>query len=146
MTARKLPDRLHSLAIHLLRRVRTVDAAAGLSAARLSVLSVLVFAGPGTVSGLAAAEQVSLPTMTRLLQGLERDGYARRRRGRSDGRVVEVCATPRGQRALEAARARRVARLAELLAGLGARDRSVVERAVTVLERELERSAPTGSA
>jgi DNA-binding MarR family transcriptional regulator len=141
MTERSVPDRLHSLAIHLLRRVRPADLAAGLTAARLSVLSVLVFGEARTVTELADAEQVSLPTMTRLLQGLERDGYVRRRRGRSDGRVVEIFATARGRRALETARARRVARVAALLAGLSAQELSSVERALSVLERELGRSA-----
>jgi len=38
-------DRLHSAAIHLLRRVRKQDAASGEGPARLSALSVLVFGG-----------------------------------------------------------------------------------------------------
>jgi hypothetical protein len=37
-------DRMHSAAIHLLRRVHTVDAEMGVSRARASALSVLVFA------------------------------------------------------------------------------------------------------
>src|SRR5215218_8569721 len=67
-------DRLHSAAIHLLRRLRVQDAATGVSGPRLSALSVLVFGGPRTVSALAAAEQVRVPTMTRLVQGLKREG------------------------------------------------------------------------
>jgi hypothetical protein len=38
-------DRLHSAAIHLLRRVARQDAATGLGPARLSALSVIVFGG-----------------------------------------------------------------------------------------------------
>ena len=71
----EVADRLHSAAIHLLRRIRKVDEASGLSAARLSALSVLVFGGPTTVGALARAEQVSAPTMSRLVSGLERDGF-----------------------------------------------------------------------
>jgi len=37
-------DRLHSAAIHLLRRVRKQDEASGIGPAQLSALSVLVFA------------------------------------------------------------------------------------------------------
>ena len=51
-------DRLHSAAIHLLRRLRVEDEALGISAPRLSALSVLVFAGPRRVGELAEAEQV----------------------------------------------------------------------------------------
>ena len=81
-----MADRLHSAAIHLLRRLRVEDEALGISAPRLSALSVLVFAGPRRVGELAEAEQVEPPTMTRLVDGMERDGYvvrAARLRGRA---------------------------------------------------------------
>ncbi|MGZ6143541.1 MAG: hypothetical protein ACXWLM_09385, partial [Myxococcales bacterium] len=55
-------DRLHSAAIHVLRRVRAEDTRTGLSPARLSALSVVVFGGPLTLGRLAAAEKVSAPT------------------------------------------------------------------------------------
>ena len=51
-------DRVHSSAIHLLRRLRRVDEETGLSAPKLSALSVLVFGGPCSMGRLAAAEQV----------------------------------------------------------------------------------------
>ena len=60
-------DRLHSAAIHLLRRVRQQDVATGEGPARLSALSVLVFGGPKTLGELAAAEQVKPPTMSRIV-------------------------------------------------------------------------------
>jgi DNA-binding MarR family transcriptional regulator len=65
-------DRLHSSAIHLLRRVRKQDVATGEGPARLSALSVLVFGGPKTLGELAAAEQVKPPTMSRIVAGLAR--------------------------------------------------------------------------
>src|SRR5262245_51124857 len=65
-------DRLHSAAIHLLRRVRKQDIATGEGPARLSALSVLVFGGPKTLKELAAAEQVKPPTMSRIVAGLVR--------------------------------------------------------------------------
>ena len=73
-----LADRLHSAAIRLLRRLRAEDAASGVSAPRLSALSVLVFAGPRTLGELAAAEQVRPPTMTRLVTALEAQGLLAR--------------------------------------------------------------------
>ena len=45
---------LHSAAIHLLRGLRAADRASGLTPARLSALSVLVFGGPCTLGELAA--------------------------------------------------------------------------------------------
>ncbi len=87
-------DRLHSAAIHLLRRLRREDDASGLSAPRLSALSVVVFGGPVTIGALAAAEQVRVPTMSRLVAALEADGLVRRKPDVDDGRVVRVAATP----------------------------------------------------
>src|ERR671926_315975 len=109
-------DRFHSAAIHALRHVRRDDPATGLSAARLSALSVLVFGGPRTIGELAAAEHVRPPTMTRLVQALEDEGYVRRERDPADGRAVRVRATAKGERVLWAGRERRVERLAALLA------------------------------
>jgi DNA-binding MarR family transcriptional regulator len=131
--------RLHALAIHLLRRVRTADAEAGLSAARLSALSVLVFGGGCTIGELATAEQVSPPTMTRLVAGLVAHGLVRRRRSSSDARVMMVAATAKGRRILEEGRDRRVVLVAELLTGLDFADLARVEVALDVLERTLSR-------
>jgi DNA-binding MarR family transcriptional regulator len=137
-------DGLHSAAIHLLRRLRKVDEASGLTAARLSALSVLVFGGPTTVGELARMEQVSAPTMSRLVRGLERDGLAVREALAEDGRVVRVRATDRGRALLERGRERRVAELVSLIEGLTPEDRAALGSATEILERVLARplSAP----
>src|SRR4029077_15627999 len=67
LDSRDVADRVHSAAIHLLRRVRRVDEESGITAALLPALSVLVFGGPTTLGALARAEQVSAPTMSRLV-------------------------------------------------------------------------------
>src|SRR4051812_30554973 len=114
----ELADRLHSAAIHLLRGVRREDVAAGLPPAQLSALSVLVFGGPQTVGGLAAAEQVRSPTMTRIVSALVDAGLATRETNPSDARSTVVRATARGQDVLVEGRRRRVsvleARVSEL--------------------------------
>jgi DNA-binding MarR family transcriptional regulator len=127
-------DRLHSAAIHLLRRVRRVDSLTGLTPSRASVLSVLVFGGPRTLGELAKAEQVSAPTMTRLVSGLEADGLVRRAASTRDRRVVVAHATPEGQRRLRQGRERRVAELAELMAGLGPEALETLGRAASLVE------------
>src|SRR5919204_2373568 len=83
-------DRLHSAAIHILRRVARQDVATGLGSARLSALSVVVYGGPLTLGELARAERVRSPTMTGIVQALERDGLVRRRPGSTDRRTVLV--------------------------------------------------------
>src|SRR5438132_7458747 len=97
-------DRFHSAAIHALRHVRREDPASGLSAARLSALSVLVFGGPRTLGELAAAEQVRPATMTRIAQSLVEDGHARREADPSDCRGVRLGAKGKGRTVLHGGR------------------------------------------
>ena len=132
--AAEVASRLHSAAIHLLRRLRATDAASGLTAPRLSALSVLVFGGPQTVSALAAAEQVRVPTMTRLVKALEADGLVTCAHDAADRRRVVVTATARGAELLRAGRDRRVSALALQLAGLEAADLDCLERAAELME------------
>src|SRR5712664_5027576 len=101
---RELADRLHSAAIHLLRRARRGDPLTGATPAQLSALSVLM-SGPKTLGDLAAAEQVRPPTMSRLVSEMERAGVARKVTDREDARVIRVHATPKGLRALSRGRA-----------------------------------------
>jgi DNA-binding MarR family transcriptional regulator len=136
---RSVADRLHSAAVHLLRRLRREDEAMGLTAARASALSVLVFGGqPVTLGALAQAEQVSAPTVTRLIVGMERDGLVRREPDRRDGRVVWLHATPTGARLLHAGRRRRVAALEADLASLTPAERDTLADATDILERVVQ--------
>lgn len=138
---RELAVRLHSAALHLLRRLRREDAAAGLSPARLSALSVLVFGGPRPLGELAAAEQVAAPTMSRLAGALERAGLVTREVDASDRRSIRLAATAAGRRILEEGRERRVLRLESMLAGLGAGELEALSAATALLERLLTEDA-----
>jgi DNA-binding MarR family transcriptional regulator len=135
--ARQVAERLHSVSIHLLRRVRRQDDASGVSAPHLSALSVLVFGGPCTLGELAVAEQVKPPSITRIVRNLEAEGMVERQPDAGDGRVVRVRATEQGSRILHEARARRVADLARSLAELTDGDMVALERAADVLEEIL---------
>lgn len=130
----QLADRLHSAAIHLLRRVRREDDKSGLSAARLSALSVLVYGGPMRISSLARAEQVRTPTITPVVSALEQDGLVVRAADPSDGRAAIVKATARGARVMNEGRARRVALLASELERLPRAQQEVLRRAAIILE------------
>jgi DNA-binding MarR family transcriptional regulator len=130
----EVADRLHSAAIHLLRRAAEDDREAGLSRARLSALSVVVYRGPLTLGELAAAEGVRSATMTGIVNGLERDGLVRRRPHGTDRRAVQVEATAAGRRLLERARAQRIALVASKLDGLSDAELDVLDRAAEVLE------------
>jgi DNA-binding MarR family transcriptional regulator len=130
-------DRFHSAAIHALRHVRREDPATGLSPARLSALSVLVYGGPRTLGELAAAEQVRPATMTRIAQSLVEDGYARREADPVDGRVARLSATAKGRRVMQRGRERRVTNLARLLGRLSAEEVAHVHEAAELVERAL---------
>ncbi len=132
---RQTADRIHSAAIHLLRRVAREDTGAGASPPRMSALSVLVFAGPKTITELATMERVKLPTMSRLVAAMEEEGLARRQPHERDGRVVTVHATAKGRRVLERGRELRLAKLEELLGGASARELAVVREAAEIVDR-----------
>jgi DNA-binding MarR family transcriptional regulator len=126
---------MHSAAIHLLRRVARDDPKAGTSPARLSALSVLVFAGPRTVSELASMERVKVPTMSRLVTGMEAEGLVRRARSGTDGRSVVLHATAKGRRVLDRARELRLSALEGLLSRASAEELATVRAAATIVDR-----------
>jgi DNA-binding MarR family transcriptional regulator len=130
-------DRLHSASIHLLRRLQRQDVTTGLSAARLSALSVLVFGGPMTLGALAAAQQVRPPTISRVVDALEQDGLAAREADASDRRVIRVRATDQGIAVLEQGRGARLEYLAARLQGLDARQLAVLGEAADLIEAVL---------
>ena len=134
----RIADRLHSAAIHLLRRVRKQDVATGEGPARLSALSVLVFGGPKTLKELAAAEQVKPPTMSRIVAGLRRSRLVEIRSDREDRRRMRIIATPKGTRLLEKGRDLRIHYLAAQLERLTADELSRLGEAVEILGRLLE--------
>ena len=120
--------------------MRKEDEASGLSPARLSALSVVVFAGPLTLGALARAEGVTPATISRIVDGLEEGGLVRRRPHPGDKRAVRLEVTAKGVRVLQRARDRRLRRLDQRLGELDERELEVVGRAAAALERLFGRS------
>jgi DNA-binding MarR family transcriptional regulator len=128
-------DRLHSAAIHLLRRLRVRDRESGVGPAQLSALSVLVLGGgPRSLGELAEAEKVRPPTMSRIVAGLVRAGLVRRGKT-EDGRRVRLEATAKGTRILQEGRRRRVESLAHAVSSLSEEDRQKLGGIIEVLEK-----------
>lgn len=141
MQRHALPDiasRLNSVSIHLVRRARRADQALGVPPGQLSALSVLVFGGERTIADLAEAEQVTSPTMTRIVDGLERAALAERQPHPDDGRAVLVKATRKGRQLMQRGRQRRVERLTALLELLSEDDLAAVSQAADALARALD--------
>jgi DNA-binding MarR family transcriptional regulator len=132
-TPHTVADRLHSAAIHLLRRVRKQDAATGEGPARLSALSVLVFGGPKTLGELAAAEQVKPPTMSRIVAGLARSRLIEIKPDAHDARRLRIRATSKGTRLLQKGRDLRIADLAQHLDALTPNELAKLNEAVEIL-------------
>lgn len=128
-------NRLHSAAIHLLRWVRMADRETGVSPERLSILSILAFAGPRTVGEIAELELVSPPAISRILNGMEKNGLVARERMEVDRRFVRVAATLKGRRLVDGARGRRLVRMASRLEVLGDDELTTLQRATEILER-----------
>ena len=133
--SKNLADKLHSSAIHLLRKLRREDAASGLNAPRLSALSVVVFAGPVTLGDLAAAEQVRPPTMTRIVDALAEQGLVVKRKNARDGRSTLIHATATGKKLLMQGRERRVRALAAQIGALGPDDLAALGTATEILRK-----------
>ena len=135
--AGSLADRVHSAAIHLLRRLRRTDPLTGVNPAELSVLSVLM-GGPRTIGDLAAVEQVQPPTMSRLIRGMQAAGLVGRRRDDADGRVVWIEWTAAGEGVLRRGRELRIAALRDQIEALPVADRRVLMAGLEVIERVVQ--------
>lgn len=136
----ELADRLHSAAIHLLRRLRIQDLASGVGPAKLSALSVLVFSGrPLTLAELAGAERVKNPTMSRLIAAMEREGLVRVASAKEDARSILITPTPHGKAILLAGKKRRVESLAAALSSYDENELDQLGKSIELLHRAIRR-------
>src|SRR4051794_24146906 len=135
-------NRLNSAAILHLRRIAQEDGADGVTGARLSALSVVVYGGQQSLGSLAPRERVSTPTMSRIVDALVRDGLVDRVADEADRRAGRLPATADGRRLMERGRARRIERLARELATLAPAELRDLERAVAALETLETREVP----
>jgi DNA-binding MarR family transcriptional regulator len=133
--ALEVADRLHSAAIRLLRAVRVVDDETGLTAPKLSALSVLVFGGPKSLTALAQAEQVTSATMSKLVSDLEGEGLIAKRANHADRRGVRIEATAQGRALFQEGRRRRLELLRKSVAKLSAGERERLRDAAELMLR-----------
>lgn len=126
---------LHRVVLPLDRALQVADRASGCSAAQLSALGVLIYLRVSTLTGLAARERISLPTASRIVEGLVRSGLVERSTNGADRRAVRLSATTRGQAAVEAACRAREAVLAEALGDLSGEEWAALGGAARALNR-----------
>src|SRR5262245_57841284 len=106
--------RLRQTVFRLARVLRQQDDS-GHAPALITALAVIEREGPLTLGALAAQEQVSPPTITKVVEALERRGFIERARDEADRRVCRVRITTKGRRQLEKSRTRRTEWLASRL-------------------------------
>jgi DNA-binding MarR family transcriptional regulator len=126
---------LHQSAARLLRTLRREDRQTGISAPRLSALSAIVLAGPMSLAELASAEEVKAPTMSRIVDGLVRQGLATREPDPVNRRRIRIAATEEGRSRLEEGRGRRLRILADRLRRLAESEQRALQRGAEILER-----------
>jgi DNA-binding MarR family transcriptional regulator len=131
-----LADGLRPAVMRLARRLRQVRAdGLELTASQLSAMGTLARADDQPIGALAAAEKVSAPSMTRVVNALQERGLVARAPDPSDRRQSLVSLTPSGRDLLLLNRRRRSEWLAQRIAELDPDDKEVLRRAVGIFER-----------
>ena len=124
---------------HSIYLVRRLDADGELSAAQLSMLKMLLDAGPAAggvrVGEIARNLGVKVPSATEQIIKLERAGLARREPDPDDSRAVRVTLTDIGLAAVASANERRNTVMAGVLSSLSDEDRAALAAALPVIGR-----------
>jgi DNA-binding MarR family transcriptional regulator len=105
-----------------------------LGATSTAALATVRKRGPITLGELATAEQVSPPTMTKVVEKLEGRGFVSRVVDPNDRRVARVSITTAGSRFLDRSRARRTAWLAGRLDEIDPQHVAQLAHAIELLE------------
>ncbi|MFF5402699.1 MarR family winged helix-turn-helix transcriptional regulator [Streptomyces misionensis] len=137
----------HLLAETAAAVIRVVTDHRDISLTVASTLARLEREGPLRLTLLAAAEGVAQPSMTQLVQRLERQGLIMRVGDAVDGRVTLIGISDAGRDVLAARRRSRDARLADVMATLPEDDQRALTEAMRVVaplvQRMLTDDAPS---
>jgi len=118
------------------------ESASDLSRTAAGALAALATDGPQRVTELAEHERVTQPTMTCILDRLERDGLVERHADPRDGRARRIEITDRGRALLVARADRRAEVLGWRVQRLSAAERQVLAAALPVLDALLTMDGP----
>jgi DNA-binding MarR family transcriptional regulator len=131
--------RLRVFVSRLRRRMQDASSVGELSASQSSALARLAAGEPASASQLAGAERVRPQSMAKTLTALHELGLIRRVADADDGRRQLIFLTDEGRASAVGARARREEWLTEALGQFSEAERVVVSRALTLLERMVEK-------
>ncbi|MBX2817769.1 MAG: MarR family winged helix-turn-helix transcriptional regulator [Saprospiraceae bacterium] len=136
-----LSSDLYSVALLLVRHSREQSASDDLTGPQRSVISRLVNKGPCTMGALADAEHVKAPTMTRIVQKLEAEGYIVKKVMESDRRNTVVDYTSKAWTALEKSRVNGSRALRNKLSVLSSKEHETLLDAIILLKKMLASEA-----
>ncbi|MDN5570831.1 MAG: MarR family transcriptional regulator, partial [Propionibacteriaceae bacterium] len=129
-------DALRIAVSRLARRLRNEGSGSeSLSATGIAVLARLRREGPQTLQGLASAERIRPPSMTRIVDRLVELGHVTREPHPDDRRAVLVALASPGEEFLADTVRQRSSWLAERLGRLDAPDRDAIAAALPALQR-----------
>jgi DNA-binding MarR family transcriptional regulator len=134
-------EQLYVALQHAARRLRELDEELGLSPIRFAVLARLRYDGPQRIGELARGEGVAQPTITQVVQGMEKLDLVARRPDREDRRGCVVELTSHGRAVVRRARARKIAWVDAALADLDAGQRRILGEAAGKIDRASGRGA-----
>jgi DNA-binding MarR family transcriptional regulator len=131
---RVLAERFNRQIRDIVLMLRRASAAQSITTQQMFVMGSLE-GGSRRMSDLAAEHGVRLPTMTRQIGRLARDGLVTRGRDTEDARVVTAELTPVGRERLLRGREQRISFLAGRMAMLDDAERASIEAALPALEK-----------
>jgi DNA-binding MarR family transcriptional regulator len=126
--------RLRFAVARMARLLRQQDRS-GFGPTVVAALATIERHGPLTLGELASREQVAPPTITKVVEKLEQNGFVARTVDVADRRCTHVAVTPKGAEQLQTYRTRRTEWLTGRLAELTDSERSVLAAALPVLEQ-----------
>lgn len=134
----ELADSLRVALVRLGRRMRQQGSDESLSMHHLSALGAMQQLEQPTLARIAAAECVKPPSMVKTLQHLEDLGYIERSPHPSDGRMVVLRISDKGEGMIASMRERRNRTLAASIAKLTPEELETLAKAVPLIERLAE--------
>jgi DNA-binding MarR family transcriptional regulator len=133
-SAQQLADLLVKLSNHINRTASPdmfrVLGEVGLSFTQMKALFLLAEHGEATVKDISDRLSMSLPAMSRSVDGLVQRGFVTRRECESDRRSRQIALLPQGRDVLTRVTAAREAALVEFAAGLSDAERSALHAAL----------------
>ena len=130
-----LTDRFFRIAYS---RVPTGWLAADITMTQFKVLLTIYIDGPQSCGSLASALDLSLPTMTGILNRLKRRGYLKRQRDLRDGRRVISGLSRKGREMMDRLWVAGREQLDYVLKEIPSEDLQALERALEIMTRAVE--------